>query len=234
MQTQSDPRMPFVIGIVVLGVVLLGGIVWAVTSAPSAPAPISNPNVSFDDTNDPILGPSDAKVTLRIFGDFECPACRSAEQGISYIRRAYGDKVKIVWNDFPLPATMHPHAMEAARVARCAEEQGKFWEMHDLLYAEQSNWAGRSSASEDFRTYAKRLELNEEGFETCLDDRRVDEKIRAGQQEGRANGVDSTPTFFVNNTKHAGALPIERWDAILKPLIGDDATLQMSSTTSTQ
>ncbi|MEN9557926.1 MAG: hypothetical protein RL141_295 [Candidatus Parcubacteria bacterium] len=222
MQNQSsDPRQPILIGMIVLGVILLVGIVWAVVSAPASSGGnnMADPNLSFRDENDPALGPEDAKVMVRVFGDFECPACRSAEPGITHVREAYADRVRVIWNDFPLPATMHPKARISATAARCAEEQAKFWEMHDLLYETQSGWARSTDANADFESLARRIGLHEGGFRSCMSERRHDSKVTNDLQEGQANGVDSTPTFFVNNVKYVGVLSPAQWDAILKPLL---------------
>lgn len=221
-QPSSDPRTPFVIGIIALGIVLLGGIVWAVVSAPPAgtgQGPQPDPNLSFRDEHDPTLGPSDAKVTVRIFGDLECPACKAAEPGITHIRRNYADTVRIVWDDFPLPPTIHPKARIAANAARCAEEQGKFWEMHDELYNAQDAWTKSGNPEEDFVALARKIGLNEDGFRSCYDGRRHDGKIANDMQEGSANGVNSTPTFFVNNMKYIGVMSPTEWDNVLKPLL---------------
>ena len=220
-QPSSDPRAPFAIGIIIIGAVLLGGIVWAVLSAPSSSGinGVSDPNLTFNDTNDPALGPADAKVTVRIFGDLECPACRSAEPGVTHLRTAYADTVRIIWNDFPLPASIHPKARIAANAARCAEEQGKFWEMHDELYDAQDGWSKSSNPANDFFALAQKIQLNEDGFRSCYDSRRHDSKIADDMSEGRGNGVAATPTFFINNTKQVGILSPSEWDAILKPLL---------------
>jgi protein-disulfide isomerase len=234
MNTQSsDPRTPFVIGIIILGALLVAGIIWAVVAAPAGSGPSSNPNLSFNDQNDPTQGPADAKVVVRIFGDIECPACRAAEVGVNHIRQAYADTVKIVWNDFPLPPTIHPHAREAANAARCAEEQGKFWEMHDTLYQNQGSWAKSGNVRNDFQAYATQLGLDADGFQACYGERRFDSKIADDMQEGRANGVQATPTFFVNNTQYVGVLSAAEWDNILKPLITAAAVEPQPTETST-
>lgn len=221
--------MPLVIGMIALGVILLGGIIWAVVATPSNPGvPNGNPNLSFNDANDPVIGPENAPVTIRAFEDLECPACRSAKVGVDYVLQTYGDNVRFIWNDFPLPATIHPNARIAANAARCAEEQGKFWEMVDELYDAQSSWSRSSNIRSDFEALGRRIELDIQGFRACLDERRHDRKITADLEEGRANGVNSTPTFFVNNVMYAGALSPAQWDDILKPLLAAHTASQQA------
>ncbi len=223
MSNQTDPRTPFVIGIIALGVILLGGIVWAVTSAPSDAGTLAKTdvNASFRDENDPALGPAGSPNVLRIFGDFQCPACKAAEPGLTHVRQNYADRLKIVWDDFPLNS--HPNARPAANAARCAEEQGKFWEMHDALYNAQADWASKPDPTSDFRALAKRVGLNEEAFAACLNDRQYDAKIKADMQEGNSNGVDATPTFFINQRKIVGVLSAADWDRELAAVLGPAA-----------
>ncbi|OGL79045.1 hypothetical protein A3E39_02250 [Candidatus Uhrbacteria bacterium RIFCSPHIGHO2_12_FULL_60_25] len=231
MQGQSDPRTPFVIGIILLGVVLLGGIVWAVAYAPSDSSDRgrTDVNVSFNDENDPTLGPSDAPVVLRIFGDYQCPACKAAEPGVTYVRRTYADRLKIVWNDFPLQS-LHRNARNAANAARCAEEQGKFWDMHDALYDFQSDWSEKSNPRDDFHALASRVQLNVDAFDSCYDDKKYDAKVYADVQEGNANSVDSTPTFFINKRKITGILTPAEWDKELQAVLGPPLTPAATST----
>ncbi len=217
----SDPRKPLIFGIIALGVLMLGGIIWAAVFLPSEATNTGtyDANVSFNDTNDPTVGPTDAKVTVRIFEDFECPACRTASQGVQYIRKTYGDKVRIVWNDFPLES-IHPNARIAANAARCAEEQGKFWEFGDALYSAQDTWASQGDPTGSFVMIAKQLGLNDASFSQCLTDRQDDSKIADDLKEGNANRVDATPTFFIGNTRMSGALTNEDWDRELKKALG--------------
>lgn len=229
-QNASDPRMPFVVGMIALGIILFGGIIWAVLSAPASSGPQGNPNLSFNDANDPFVGANDATVVIRAFEDLECPACRGAKAGVDAMLAKYGDRVKFIWNDFPLPPTIHPNARPAANAARCAEEQGKFWEMANLLYAEQQAWSRAGDVGAAFRTYANRLSLDEQGFRSCMDARRHDNKIADDLAEGRANGVSSTPTFFVNNVMYAGSLTAAQWDNILEPLLKDESTTEVNLT----
>lgn len=198
-------------GIACLGVLIIVGLVWAVLSParPQTPGTIES-GLRFVDEDDPWFGTADARVIVRIFGDFQCPACGVAESGLAYARKTYGERVRFIWKDFPL--TQHPNAMPAANAARCAEEQGKFWEYHDKLYEMQKNWSEQSSPRASFIGYARELGLNENTFTTCLVQQTGQTKIQADLREGSANAVSATPTFFINMKRMVGILTNEDWD----------------------
>ena len=145
--------------------------------------------VSVDD--DPAKGPEDAPVTIVEFSDFECPACRQAAVQIPALLEQYPGKIRFVFRDFPLP--MHARAVPAAAAAECAHDQGKFWEMHDLLFANQ-----RRLGDTQLRGYAEQLGLDLAAFDTCMGEPGTLGEIELDVQAGDAAGVNSTPTFIVN------------------------------------
>lgn len=228
MQT-TDPRKPLILGIIVMGILVLAGIVWAVAFAPSEQdTGRSEANLAFDDSNDPVTGNVNSNVVVRMFEDFECPACRSAAAGVNYAIKKYGDRVKFVWNDFPL-MPVHQNAREAANAGRCAEEQGLFWEYADTLYDFQPNWSELSDPTQEFVNLASKDGLNVDAFTACLNARKYDDKIAKDMEEGRANSVNATPTFFIGNTRLSGALTPSAWDQALQPLLKDVAAPASSS-----
>jgi protein-disulfide isomerase len=219
---KSDSNKPFIIGMIVLAVVMVAGIGYAVSQKRSSDGRGTyDANVSFTDDQDPVTGNSNAPVVVRLFDDFQCPACKIGKPGIDYVRQTYGDRVKIVWNDFPLES-LHPNARLAANAARCAEEQGTFWEYADALYSTQEMWSGldTAKATDAFGGYAERLGLNRGVFEGCLDEKRYDGKISADFSEGIANRVDSTPTFFIGKDRFSGAMSSEQWNVELQKRLG--------------
>lgn len=203
------------IGTVVGSVAVFGFLVWAVLSVPSDNgAGIDASKLSFNDANDPAAGPEDAKVVVRLYSDLQCPACRAAEAGVRYAMDKYRDTVRFVWNDFPLQS-IHPNARLAANAARCAEAQGKFWEYKDALFAKQDEWDDDRAPSPRFAAYANELGLDGSAFSTCLSERQFDSKVMDDVQEGLANGVDRTPTVFVNTQRRFGMTPAD-WDAVIQ------------------
>ena len=164
-------------------------------------------DVSIDD--DPAIGTG--KVNVVEFSDFECPFCARAVQRLEEIRQKYGDKVKIVYRDFPLES-IHPHAFRAAEAAGCAFEQGKFWEYHNWLFSNQAKFG---EGDKTFLAAAKELKLNDDQFKQCLSSGKRAAEIRKDIEDGTKYGVNSTPTFFVNGKAIRGALPLENFSELI-------------------
>ena len=144
-----------------------------------------------------IRGERDAPVTLEEFGDFQCPPCGTLSPMIDEIERAYHPRVRVVFRNFPLP--MHAHAAEAAYAAEAAGRQGRFWEMHDLLYREQSVWSNATDAQKTFNGYAGMLGLNLDRFKADMRSAAVKNTVESDHNAGEKRGVKSTPTVFVND-----------------------------------
>ena len=145
-------------------------------------------------------GAENAKVTLIEFADFQCPACKTYYLMIQGLLSIYKDKsFKLILKHFPLTST-HKNALSSAMAAEAAGAQGKFFEMHDILYEKQDEWAQLPviEAQEKFILYAAELKLDREKFLEDLGNKELEEKIRANQDEGINNGVSGTPTFFLN------------------------------------
>jgi len=152
---------------------------------------------------DPAIGPASAPVTLVEFSDFQCPFCQRVEPTLKRLRQTYGDKLRIVWKDFPL-TQIHPQAFKAGEAGHCAADQGKFWEYHDRLFANQ-----QALQPADLKKHAADLGLDAAAFGTCLDSSKHGERVRDGVSQGTALGVNSTPTTFINGRRLSGAQPYE-------------------------
>lgn len=142
------------------------------------------------------LGPATAPVTLEEYGDFQCPSCAATSQIIHALGKEYGDRLRVIFWQFPL--AMHPHAREAALAAEAASRQGRFWEMHDLLYRNQSSWKDSADVGSDYETFAQEIGLNTELFRHDLANAGVAARVDAEHAEGEARGVKGTPTLFIN------------------------------------
>ncbi|MEK6814462.1 MAG: thioredoxin domain-containing protein [Nitrospirota bacterium] len=176
-----------------------------VAEAPARPR-IDLPKTASDA---PGLGPDGAPVTIVEFSDFQCPYCaRVSSDLLPQIRKTYGDKVRFVFRDFPLDS--HREAVPAAVAARCAGRQGKFWEMHDKLFAGQKELGGVL-----YEKVGKEIGLDEAKFSECRKDPKVAEAVRSDLRDGTKAGVGSTPTFFVNGLPVEGAIPFEEFRKVI-------------------
>ena len=233
MQSTSSNRH-LIVGIIGVTVLIFAGLVFAIIKAPSdTPSGSVDEKLSFQDQEDPAQGPKDANVVVRVFEDFQCPACRLAEGGFHYALEKYKDRVKFIWNDFPL-TSIHPQARLGANAARCAEDQGKFWEYHDLLYAKQMEWVKESNPKSFFIDYATSLGINKETFTACVNVQAEDRKVLNDLEEGNRNNVNATPTVFINNHRYFAMTPAE-WDVAIELAIKNaGSTSTNAQVTSTQ
>jgi protein-disulfide isomerase len=142
-------------------------------------------------------GAANAAVTLEEFGDFQCPPCGGLEAPLQQIERDYASSLRVIFRNFPF--TIHEHAHEAAYAAEAAGLQGRFWEMHDLLYREQAVWAKTKDAQSLFNSYAGMIGLNLERFKKDVGGEQVKAKVESDRKRGETLGVKNTPTIFINN-----------------------------------
>jgi protein-disulfide isomerase len=166
------------------------------------------PRVAVASTGHPSLGAKDAPITMVEFGDFQCPFCRASENAVKEVRAKYGDKVRLVYMDFPLG--IHQHAMDAANAARCAGEQDKFWQYHDAMFADQSKLAPA-----DLKASAAKLGLDAKKFDACLDKTKYQPQINQDMAEATKLGVTGTPTFFINGREITGAQPAQKFEEVI-------------------
>ena len=164
------------------------------TGAPSAET-ATLPQVTASDIS---YGPEGAPVVVMEYADFQCEACARFAPMLAALRAKYGDKVRFVFRFFPL--ANHPYGMLSAQVAYAASLQGKFWEMHDLLYERQKEWSESADPSPYFEAYAKSLALDMTQFREDLNARSTKDLITSQMAEGSDAGVNHTPWFTVNDT----------------------------------
>ena len=167
-------------------------------------------SVSVDD--DPSIGPVDAPITIVEFSDFQCPYCQKSVAVLKDLRRLYGEKIRMVYRDYPGPN--HPHASQAAEAAQCAGEQGRYWEYHDILFDRQSPGKGW-----DFPALAMELGLQPDSFAACLNAGRYREEVAKDLQDGFTLGITSTPTFFINGRPLVGVKPFAEFQTVIDRLL---------------
>ena len=152
---------------------------------------------------DHIQGPADAAVTLVQYGDYECPYCGAAYPIIKEVQARMGERLRFVFRNFPI-TTSHPHAEQAAEAAEAAAAQGRFWEMHDLLYENQARLR-----DDDLRAYAEKLGLDVELFDAELAEHVHAARVREDFMSGVRSGVNGTPTFYIDGGRHDDSYDLE-------------------------
>lgn len=157
----------------------------------------------------PSRGPADAPITVVGFADYECPYCGRAAESLAEAAARFPGKIRIVFRDFPL--AFHPNAVPAAIAARCAGAQGKYWEMHDALFANQKNLDTTA-----LRGHATALGLDKPKFEACMADPAQITAVAADEAAGKKLGVEGTPAYFVNGIPLSGAQPVEAFVALFE------------------
>ena len=159
----------------------------------------------------PAKGPANAPVTIVEFSDFQCPFCSRVNPTLAQVREKYGDKVRIVFRQFPL--SFHQQAQKAAEASLCAADQGKFWELHDAMFADP-----QALGVDQLKTKAAGLGVNAEQFNQCLDSGKHAATVQADLKAGSEAGVNGTPAMFINGRFVNGAVPFEQ----ITPIIDDE------------
>lgn len=163
---------------------------------------------------DHVQGPVTAPVTLVEYGDFECPYCGQAYPIVREVQQILGDRLCFVFRNFPL-AEIHPHAEAAAEAAEGAGAQGKFWEMHDLLFEHQ-----RALGVSHLHQYAQQLSLDAARFQHELAEHRYAPRVHEDLLSGARSGVNGTPTFFINGRRHDGSYDLETLVGAIRAAMG--------------
>jgi protein-disulfide isomerase len=179
------------------------------SAAPAAPAaaPEAGPVKEVDPGNSPSRGPKNAPLTVVLFSDFQCPFCGRVEPSLTELEKAYPGKVRVVWKNFPL--SFHNNAKPAAEASMAANEQGKFWEMHAKLFANQQNLDAAS-----LEKYAKEIGLDMAKFKAAVDSHKFAPQIEADTKQGSSLGVQGTPASFLNGHFINGAQPFDAFKKI--------------------
>lgn len=199
------------------GKFLFPGAIDMTQDIPVSPSPTGSEErveVSVDD--DPSMGDADAPVTIVEFGDFQCPYCgRFTLDALKKVEEAYVDtgKVRLVFRDFPL--SFHPEAQKAAEAAECADDQGKFWEYHDELFANQNKLS-----TAFYSATATKLDLDVAAFTECLNSDKYADEVKADIADGVAAGVRGTPSIFINGLMMSGAVPFSEIESVIDRELG--------------
>jgi protein-disulfide isomerase len=198
--------LPFLIIAVVLAAAAV--IAWSMKqSAVQTPVPAATPSASAPAIPQKVgepgaepahaLGEARAPVTLEEFGDFQCPPCGALHPVLKTMEHEFGPALRIIFREFPLVPT-HQYALAAARAAEAAGLQGKFWQMHDLIYENQKSWSNAFDVRPIFEAYATQIGLDLAKFKSDLSSEKVAQRILLDGNRGRSMGVQGTPTVFMN------------------------------------
>jgi Na+/H+ antiporter NhaA len=203
-----------------LGSLMLRGLAllpreWMQRAQGRVALPIADLAVAVDPARDHVLGPPDAAVTLVEYGDYECPYCKSASVVIPQLLERFGGRLRFVARHFPLP-DVHPNAALAAEAVEAAGVQGKFWEMHHLLFSRQDHLQ-----LGDLLRYAGELGLDVAAFESDLVSARFGDRIAADVEGAETAGVAGTPTFFINDRRYVGAYDVDSLDGAVQEALRD-------------
>lgn len=144
------------------------------------------------------IGPDDAPVTLLEYGDLECPHCGRLHPEVKALLADYPDRLRFIYRHFPI-TSLHPHAQAAALATEAAGAQGKFWEMEDLIFSHQQDLSG-----DDLRRYAEQIGLDLERFNRALSEQTYADQVRQDFRNGIDDGVNGTPTLFLNGLRYDG------------------------------
>lgn len=195
-----------------------------VAQAPTPPAP-EVPQAPATADDDPVLGNEDAPITLIEFTDYQCPFCgRHFTNTYGQLKKDYIDtgKVKLVVRDFPL--SFHPHAQKTAEATECADDQGRFWEMHDKIFETQATWSNAADIVPTLKQYAADLRLNTTAFASCLDSGKYEGEVAEDMADGSASGVNGTPGFWVlgpggESRQISGAVPYAEFQQAIDAML---------------
>lgn len=197
-------RTPGVVSL--LGVLLLGG-----TSGSAAQEQKADLEGVGHELGDP-----DAPVFVVEYGDFACGACAQFVEGAwSQIREEFIETGKVRWKTVPFELGF-PNSGEGAHAGECAAAQGKFWEMHDVLYEHREAWASERDPEDELVQLARRTELDEELFRECYQEEHHEDRVRTSNDAASTDGIRGTPTFFINGFQVQGALPMEAFRELLE------------------
>jgi protein-disulfide isomerase len=230
-----SPLAPFY---AILGIVALAGIGFLAYQAfgkeqpAAAPVPVALDAARLNRVQGISVGRPDAPVVIYEFADFQCPGCGQFASMVAPLikeRLVEPGKVRFVYYDFPL-IDIHGNAFLASRAGRCANEQGRFWEFHDIIYGQQSRWASASDPTDQFVQYAQQAGADAGAFETCLRSDKYQREISESMELGRSLGVQGTPTLIVNGRRLGETPSFAELNRLVDEAIGGGAAAPAADT----
>lgn len=201
-------------GIIAATFVIIAGAAFIFSRPTNAPK--VDPKILVREDSNKFGSPS-ATVTLVEFGDLQCPACGAYHLVVKQLMDKYKDSLSLVFRHFPL--NIHPNAVPASKAVEAAGKQGKYWEMYNKIYESQKEWSAEKNTINVFAGYAQGLGLNVDQFKKDLDDKEIQKKIDRDVADGTSLGVNSTPSFYLNNEKIQNPASLEDFETLIKAAI---------------
>ena len=217
-KSKSKSNTPFYAALAIIAVVGIGAIAYVASRPKNVATTVEPAAVVAGEPQGYLLGKPDAPVQVIEFADFECPACAQfATLSEPDVRKRLVEPGLISYRFYDYPLAMHKNTWQASNAAACADEQGKFWEMHDQLFNEQDRWNGQATSrpKSQFEGYAKAIGLNVDQWEQCYDARKYEPRIKANEQMAIKRGASQTPTFVIGNQMVGGAISYDRFKAMV-------------------
>ena len=217
-KSKSKSNTPFYVALAVIAVVGIGALAYFASRPKNVAKTVDPAAVVAGEPQGYLLGKPDAPVQVIEFADFECPACgQFATLAEPDIRKRLIEPGTISYRFYDYPLAMHKNTWQASNAAACADEQGKFWEMHDQLFNQQDRWNGQATSrpKSRFQEYAKAIGLDVAKWEACYDAQKYQPRIKANEQMAIKRGASQTPTFVIGNQMIGGAISFDRFKALV-------------------
>jgi protein-disulfide isomerase len=230
-KSKAKSKTPFYAAIAVIAVAGIGALAYVASRPKNVATTVDAPAIAAGEAQGYLLGKVDAPVQVIEFADFECPACgQFATLAEPDIRKRLIEPGTISYRFYDYPLPMHKNTWAASNAAACADEQGKFWEMHDQLFNAQDQWNGQATSrpKSKFLEYAKALGMDANKWEACFDAKKYEPRIKAKEQMATKRGASQTPTFVIGNKMVGGAISYDHFKALV------DSALALAKSDSTK
>ena len=216
-RTSNSTRI-FYLALVVIAVAGIGALSYMSRRPADREASPIDSTLPKVQSNGYVIGKASAPIEVIEFGDFECPSCaRFATLTEPEVRSRLVDQGVIRFRFIDFPLSMHRNTWPASRAAACADEQGKFWEMHDALFQSQDQWNGETTSNPDpiFKQLAKQIGLNQQQFDQCVDSKKTQAKIQAHEQLAEQQHIQATPSFIIGGKIAEGPRPFDEFKSLV-------------------
>jgi len=217
-KSKAPSRTPFYAALGVVALCGVGALAYVASRPKNAATTVDPAKIVAGEPQGYLLGKADAPVPVIEFADFECPACgQFATLAEPDIRKRLIEAGTISYRFYDYPLPMHKNTWAASNAAACADEQGKFWEMHDQLFNAQDQWNGQATSRPKgkFQEYAKAIGLNVNQWEACFDAKKYQPRIKANEQMALKRGASQTPTFVIGDKMVGGSIAFDRFKELV-------------------